>query len=72
MAVTGTESRFRDMKMEVKELEVDGQPVTGAAPAAPTAGDVTVTPPGTDAGWTDVQAALDDIASRLADLENPA
>lgn len=45
--------------------------INGAAPASasPDAADVTVTPPGTDAGWTDVQAALDDIATRLAALE---
>lgn len=47
--------------------EINGVvPSDGSAAAA---GDVTVTPPASDATWTDVQAALDDIAARLAVLE---
>lgn len=63
---TGTESRFQKMKLLAEELEVGGNSVTGDDPVA---GDIAVTAPGTDATWTDVQAALDDIASRLATLE---
>lgn len=43
--------------------------VTTTTPTSTTAASVAVTPPGTDAGWTTVQAALDDIAARLAILE---
>lgn len=43
--------------------------VTASTPLSTSAASVTVTPPGTDASWTTVQAALDDIAARLAVLE---
>lgn len=33
MAITGTESRFQNMKMLVEELEVNGVPVTGGTPS---------------------------------------
>lgn len=46
------------------QAALDGNP-EGATQAA----DVEVTAPVTDATWTDVQAALDDIAARLAVLE---
>lgn len=66
MAITGTEERFRNMKMQVEELEVGGNAVT----SNPAAANVTVNAPGTDETWTDVQTALTDIAARLAILEN--
>lgn len=34
MAITGTESRFQDMKVLVEELEVDGVAIGGIAPSA--------------------------------------
>jgi hypothetical protein len=43
--------------------------VTASTPVATSAASVTVTPPVTDEGWTTVQAALADIAARLASAE---
>lgn len=56
--------------VDMKGLNLLVDEINGVEPnGVVTAGDVTVTPPGTDAGWTTVQAALDDIAARLALLE---
>lgn len=56
--------------VDMKGLNLLVDEINGVEPnGVVTAGDVTVTPPASDLTWTSVQAALDDIAARLALLE---
>lgn len=64
--VTGTNSANKDMRMLVKELEVDGSPVTGSS-ATPDAADVTFTS-GEGLTATDVAAALDELKALIDGL----
>lgn len=52
-------------------LNLQVSEINGSTPgsATPAAEDVVVDAPSTDSTWTDLQTALDDIASRLAVLE---
>lgn len=61
--VSGTNSANKNMKMLVKELEIDGQPVTGGG-SAPDASAVTFTS-GQGLTATDVAAALDELKALI-------
>lgn len=63
MAIDGVNSANKRMKMQVKELEVDGQPIGGVAPASAIT-DVTVT--GTYAtDDTPIETAINSILAAL-------
>ena len=70
MAVTGTNSANKDMRMEVKELLVDGEPV-GTVPAATTSTAGIVKQAATQANSTasDVAGLVTDFNALLAKLK---
>ena len=75
MAISGTESRFQNMKVLAEELEVNGVPVTGAGdgllPVSVTAlaGTMTGTTDGTIADVADVTGnTIGDINVAIADV----
>lgn len=65
--ITGVKSAFKDMRMQVKELEVNGQPVTGDAPAPPNASAVPFTS-SEGLAATNVAAALDELKALIDGL----